>query len=267
MNTFKLPTLLAGALLVVGLGAISTACVANRPSRNGVFNENQYLRKDFLIASTDANGAAAGQDPGWMMRATVTETSTPNLLGSAIDVWGGEQADVRDVRFRVSQDKVEVLDTVQFSDPANPGPAGGVGASNPTGVTENVINAWPATNVDLKYRVNLDGEKTNFYEENQELDWQVRQWVKLSFDKNDFSDFAPLPFQTIDLLNKCADVAEATATLVDGSFNVEGAGDSDPSNDYFEFTVQLAVPLAFNDTTCLTAYGPSLANALRIGRT
>ena len=55
-----------------------------------------------------------------------------------------------------------------------------------------MVNAWPATNVDLKYRVNLDGEKTNFYEENQELDWQVRQWVKLNFDKNDFSDFAPL---------------------------------------------------------------------------
>src|SRR5208283_2140962 len=107
--------------------------------------------------------------------------------------------------------------------------------------TPSVLNAWPITNVDLKYRVNLDGEKTNFYEENQELDWQVRQWVKLQFDKNDFSDLAPLPFQTLDVINTCADGADASATLVTDSFNIEGDGDSDPSNDYFEFTVQVSM--------------------------
>src|ERR1700721_3043549 len=87
MKTTKLPTVLAGVLLVVGV--TSSACVADRPSRNGVFNENQYLRKDFLIEGTDINGIAVGNDPGWIERATVTETSTPNLLGSTIGVWPG----------------------------------------------------------------------------------------------------------------------------------------------------------------------------------
>jgi hypothetical protein len=196
MNTFKLPTILAGALLAAGVASLSTACVADRPSRNGVFNENQYMRKDFLIEGTDANGAQPGSDPGWMVRATVTETSTPNLLGGpSIDLFSGEESDVHLVRFRVTQDKLQLLDQVQFSDPTNPNATTGdegTGQSNSAGVTDAIINAWPVTNVDLKYRVNLDGEKTNFYEENQELDWQVRQWVKLQFDKNDFSDLAPL---------------------------------------------------------------------------
>jgi hypothetical protein len=273
MKTFKLPTVLAGALLVVGVGALSSACVADRPSRNGVFNENQYLRKDFLIENTDTNGNNPGTDPGWLVRGTVTETSTPNLLGSAIDVWAGEEAQVNLVRFRVTSDKLQILDQVQFSNPTAPDPTTGDSAGGPadtTGVTDTILNAWPATNVDLKYRVNLDGEKTNFYEENQELDWQVRQWVKVNFDKNDMSDLAPLGVNVNELLGQCADTVDASATLVDGSFNVEGAGDSDPSNDYFEFTVQVSLPMSFTGTngpTCLAAYGPMLANAIRVGHT
>ncbi len=83
-----------------------------------------------------------------------------------------------------------------------------------------VVNAWPVTNVDLKYRVNLDGEKTNFYEENQELDWQVRQWVKINFAKNDMSDVAPLGIYTSSLLAQCTDVGNSSATLEPGSFLV-----------------------------------------------
>ena len=270
MKTLKLSTVLAGALLVGVVGVMSTTgCVADRPSRNGVFNENQYLRKDFLVIGTDANGASPGQDPGWMMRATVTETSTPNFLGDSIGIISGEEMGVKLVRFRVTSDTLQMLDQIQFSNPVSPDPKTGAptGPSNFTGTTETIMNAWPATNVDLKYRVNLDGEKTNFYEENQELDWQVRQWVKLTFDKNDFSDLAPVDQTSLDLINKCGDIVDASAVLVTDSFNVEGTGDSDPSNDYFEFTVQVAVPLIFNDATCVTAYGPLGVNAERIGKT
>ncbi len=203
MKTLKLPTVLASALLVVGV--ISAGCVADRPSRNGVFNENQYLRKDFLIQGVDANGQATQQnDPGWLVRATVTETGTPNLIGnpSTFGVYPGEESDIQLVRFRVTQDSLQMLDQTQLSVPQNPGPAGG---ANFTGVTDTITNAWPATNVDLKYQVSLDGEKTNFYQENQELDWQVRQWVKLQFDKNDFSDLAPLGVNTVGLIAQCAD--------------------------------------------------------------
>lgn len=258
MNKFKLPKVLAGALLVAGVVGVGSGCVADRPSRNGVFNENQYIRKDFLIEGTDPDGASPGNDPGWMMRATVTETSSPNFLGAATALFSGSQSTIQMVRWRVTSDKLQMLAMQQFSAPQNPDPTNGseaTGPSNETGVTDNIINAWPATNVDLKYRVNLDGEKTNYYEENQELDWQVRQWVKLTFDKNDFSDLAPLDANTQNIVNNCVDTVDASATLVTNSFNVEQG--ADPSSDYFEFTVQVSMPLtpgAPNDPTCNAIY-------------
>jgi hypothetical protein len=263
MRIFKLSTKVAGALIVLGI--TNAACVADRPARNGVFNENQYVRKDFLIQGVDENGVAAGTDPGWLMRTSITETSTPNLLGGpGILVFAGSQQDVNLVRFRVTQDKLQLLSMLQFTNPIDTAGNNGTQIPNSVGVTENVVNAWPATNVDLKYRVNLDGETTNFYEENQELDWQVRQWVKLEFDKNDLSDFAPLGVLTTDLINKCADIVDSSATLVDGSFIVEGTGDDDVSNDYMEFTVQVTVPMMLDDATCNTAYGAELLDAARV---
>jgi hypothetical protein len=270
MNTFKLGTALTRIALAAGV--LTSACVADRPSRNGVFNENQYVRKDFLIHSaTDQNGNLTTDDPGWLLRSTVTETSTPNLLGGGIDVWGGLNTDVKLVRWRVTSDKLQMLDQVQLSTPQNPdATTGAPGAVNTTSTTAAIINAWPATNVDLKYRVNLDGEKTNYYEENQELDWQVRQWVKLTFDKNDLSDFQPLGPVTNDLLAKCADLVDASATLVPGSFNVINGSDPNGYDDYMEFTVSIAAPLSFDtttDTVCVQAYQPILANALKVNRT
>jgi hypothetical protein len=265
MKSFNLGTALTATLLVLGIAG--SGCVADRPARNGVFNENQYVRKDFLIQGTDLNGNATGSDPGWLMRATVTETSTPNLLGSAIDVWGGAMADVNLVRFRVTDDKLQMLSMIQLSNPVNTVGNNGTQASNTTSTTLDVVNSWPATNVDLKYRVNLDGETTNFYEENQELDWEVRQWVKLQFDKNDFSDLAPLGMYVTDVIDKCADVGNASATLVTGSFVLAGTEDNDPSNDYMEFTVQVVMPMLFTDPTCMTAYGPMAQRALEVNRT
>ena len=269
MRTISLGAGIAGALLV--LGVTSTGCVADRPSRNGVFDENQYVRKDFLIQGPDANGTVAGADPGWMMRATVTEVATPNLLGASIDVWAGLESNVSLIRWRVTQDKLQMLDQIQLSAPVNPQPTtatdpGAPGASNTTGTTEAIDNAWPITNVDLKYQINLDGEKTNFYQENQELDWQVRQWVKVNFDKNDFSDLAPLGIETNDLINKCGNTTDASATLVANSFIIEGSGDSDLSNDYMEFTVQVAIPMTLSDSTCITAYGPMWQSAQEVNR-
>lgn len=243
--------------------ALGLACAADRPARNGVFNENQYVRKDFLVGGIDANGSPSNPaDPGWFVRATVTETSTPNLMGAAINpggIWGGLQGPADLVRFRVTEDKLQLLSQIQLSALSATG-------QSSVGVTDSISNAWPVTSVDLKYRVNLDGTRSNFYEENQELPWQQRQWVKLNFAKNDFSDLAPLGVFTSDFLLRCSDVGEGSATLVDKTFRVEGQDTPDITDDYFEFTVQVAVPLRFDDSTCLTAYGPQLDNAARIGR-
>ena len=68
----------------LAMGALATAaaswgCVADRPSRNGVFNENQYLRKSFIIR----DGDGTTQDSGWMMKATIVSASQPNPLANA----------------------------------------------------------------------------------------------------------------------------------------------------------------------------------------
>ena len=109
------------------------------------------------------------------------------------------------------------------------------------------VDSWPATNVDLKYRVNLDGEKTNFYEENQELDWQQRQWVKVNFDKNDQSDMVVFGEFTNEFLQTCTDFTQIAATMHPGSFYV------DEPNDYWQFAVDVTIPLTFNSLPAQTS--------------
>ena len=47
------------AVAVLSIASV-VGCVADRPARNGVFNENQYLRKDFLIAPGDGPSPDTG---------------------------------------------------------------------------------------------------------------------------------------------------------------------------------------------------------------
>ncbi len=229
-------------LLLLCLAA--SACVQDRPARNGVFNENQYLRKDFLIQA--GNGATT--DPGWFVKATVVETSSPNPLGGeAIDLFPGLENGGAYVRFRVTQDKLEMVSLRELGPDA-------------VGKTQTVINSWPATNVDLKFRVNLDGENTNFYEENQELDWDVRQWVKLQFNVNDGGDLLMFGPYTGAGLQRCTDLGHATVTLVPDSYYVlEDQG-------YFQWIEEISLPLQWNDDTCYQEFGAAGDTALSLGR-
>jgi len=243
----------------LAMGALATACaswgcVADRPARNGVYNENQYIRKDFLVRP----GTTPSTDPGWIFRSTIVATSAPNPLGPlglfvGADNSGGDASSVgvNYVRFDITSDKLNMVDMRELSSGF---PAQGSRDSE-------VVNAWPITNVDLKYRVNLDGETTNFYEENQELDWQVRQWVKLNLDKNDMSDLAPLGVGAQSVLTQCTDAANISTTLVPGSFNV------DEANNYITWQVQLSAPVIFTTPACADAYGAVGVNFLSFGRT
>jgi hypothetical protein len=242
----------------LGIGALATACaawgcVADRPARNGVFNENQYVRKDFLVRSGD-NGSV---DPGWIFRSTILATSAPNPLAPlglfvGADNSGGDGSapGINYVRFAITEDKLQMINMRELS----------AGYPAQGSRDSEVVNAWPATSVDLKYRVNLDGETSNFYEENQELDWQVRQWVKLSFDKNDMSDLAPLGTGTQGILAQCTDVSSASTTLVPNSFIV------DEVNNYLSWQIQLTVPINFSDSACTDAYGVVGVNFQDFGR-
>ncbi len=229
----------------------SWGCVADRPSRNSVYNENQYVRKDFLVRS----GAAAADgkpaaDPGWLLRATVLSASTPNPLnaGGLGTIASGSVSPVSVVRFDVTSDKLRMLNTREI---------GPVVVEQGTRDSE-VVNAWPVTNVDLKYRINLDGEKTNEYTENLELDWKVRQWVKLNFAKNDMSDLAPFGVQ--EILSACTDQGNSSVTLVPDTFFV------DEKNDYMSWNVNMTFPLNFSDKACTELYGQDGQMFQKLGR-
>ena len=243
----------AAAVATVVLSA--QGCVADRPSRNGVFNENQYIRKDFLVQP-----GTGGGDPGWYMKATIVQTSTPNPFANMDMFVGAESAGAMTsgniVRFAITSDKLQILDMRELSNTAD------ITAQNTR--TPAVMNAWPVTNVDLKYRVNLDGETTNFYEENQELDWQVRQWVKVNFDKNDLSDVVAMGPFTASMLNMCSDTVNTSVTLVPNSFLV------DESNNYMSWTVAITAPVDIggtaNSAACAQMYGTPYQEFLQMNR-
>src|ERR1700679_2698995 len=102
-----------GALVAV---ALASGCVADRPSRNGVFNENQYLRKDFL--TTDGTHP----DPGWFFKATVTQVSSPNPLGG-LEIWpavdGGGATGPGYVKFAFTSDKMQMVNMRQITSTAS----------------------------------------------------------------------------------------------------------------------------------------------------
>jgi hypothetical protein len=237
IRAFVAVTALAGA-------CAATGCVSDRPSRNGVFNENQYVKKSFLVRPGDGTKP----DPGWFMKSTIVATSTPNPL-SGMNLFQGAESSSYNiggayVRFDITQDKLRLVNLREISNDPNITAQG-------TRVGE-VVNAWPVTNVDLKYRINLDGEKTNFYEENQELDWQVRQWVKINFAKNDLADLAPYGSYVNMLLAKCTETIDVSATLVPNSLIV------DEENEYMQWEISVTLPLTYASQ----AGGNALANSM-----
>ena len=245
MNTKLTASFLAVAITACA-SAISGGCVADRPSRNGVFNENQYLKKAFIVQS--AGGTE--HDDGWLLKATITDVSSPNPLAnlSMFGIFPGSMAGATIVRFRLAQDKLALVNTREM-----------VGTQS-AGRTEEIVNAWPITHVDLKYRVNLDGEKTNFYEENQELDWQVRQWIKVNFAKNDMSDLAPFPTFYQQNFAKCVSTVDASVSLVPGSFK------TDEEQAFLQWMVSVTAPVDVTDADCAAAYGANGEAALRLGK-
>jgi hypothetical protein len=252
MNMFASKYLAFAGTAVLAATCVLSGCVSDRPSRNGVFNENQYLRKAFLVQPD-----ATKDDEGWFMKQTIVATSNPNPLGDA-RVGAGLHPGAETgefVKFDITSDKLRMLNLRELTND-------GTVASQGTRVAE-VFNAWPITNVDLKYRINLDGEKTNFYEENQELDWQVRQWVKINFAKNDQSDLYAFAGNLNPIIVNCTSGIDVSSTLVPNSLKV------DEDNGYFEFMTNLTIPLEWtpdNAATCLASLGRNADTVTRFGK-
>ncbi len=245
-----------GALVIAASAA--AGCAAERPSRNGVFNENIYLRKAFLIRPGEVDDKGnAKEDPGWVIKSTILETVTPNPLANTV-LWSGAENNGMLVRFVAHQDSLQMLNQRELS--ANKE------VDDQGTRTPEVVDSWNATHVDIKYRVNLDGEKTNFIEENQELDWKQRQWIKVNLAKSDVSDFNMFGPQTAYILQKCTSWTTAATSIVPDSVIVHDDPES-PEHDYVEWKTSFTVPLQFDDEACYQSFGEEGAAFQRLGRT
>ena len=110
----------------VGLGG----CVASRDPRNGVFDENQYIKKAFLVPNPDDKN-----DPGWIMQGTIEQVSSPNALAS-LGLYPGRYSS-QIFKFNITSDKLQTISQRA------------VWAHPEVARADAVINAWPVTNVDL----------------------------------------------------------------------------------------------------------------------
>lgn len=245
-------TALAALASMACLASVASGCAEDRPSRTGVFNENIYLKKSFIIrAGEEGTKENPAEDNGWMLKATVLQTSTPNPLGNSV-LWSGAENNGALVRFVVHQDSLQMLNIREISDSKQIADQGTR--------TPEVLDQWSASHVDIKYRINLDGEKTNFIEENQELDWKTRQYVKVNLAKNDLSDFALFGSGTSYVMSKCS-AGGAASSLVPDSVVV------DEANDYIEWKANVTIPLNFGDEACAQMYGDDGMTFQKLGRT
>jgi hypothetical protein len=203
--------------------AASFACVDHRPVRNGLLDEHVYLTKTDLTDESPKLEAGSG-DQGWLFKTTVVKTSSPNFLGDY--AFPGFQSDTQYVRFRFAEDKLQVVDGRSLQ---------GDGALDPNDdlatTTPRVMFEFEGQHVDVQLRESLDGERTNFLEENTEASWQERQNFRVDFEKSNMDPIASVVWFYGDYVRDCA--TPVSTTLVPNSFEWEQA------DQYMSFVVEV----------------------------
>jgi hypothetical protein len=128
------------------------------------------------LTKTDLIDPVEGHDDGWLFLTSVVQAASPNVLGDYM--FTGMQGDLQYVNFRFTENTLQVLDGRQFQrdDPNN--------ENDDTPIrTERVLFELEGKHVDVRLKETLDGERTNFVEENTEEPWQRRQHFKTEFEK------------------------------------------------------------------------------------
>lgn len=205
------------------LALLAAACVDHRPVRNGLRSEAVYLTKSEMTQPNPKLGAG-GTDDGWLFKVTAVKASSPNVLGNY--VWPGFESDLKYIKFRFAEHKLQVLDgrRIQADDPADPN-------DDLAGTTERVMLEFAGENVDVKLRENLDGERTNFLEENTEEPWQKRQKFRVDFESSSLDPVAQIAWYYGDLVQECANIM--STNLVADSF------EWDPADQYMSFVLEV----------------------------
>src|SRR5688572_13976306 len=166
----------------IGLLALTAACVDHRPVRNGLLDEHVYLTKSDLTDESPKLEAGNG-DQGWLFKTTVVKTSSPNFLGDY--AFPGFQSDTQYVRFRFAEDKLQVVDGRSLQGDGLDDPNDDLATTTP-----RVMFEFEGQHVDVQLRESLDGERTNFLEENTEASWQERENFRVDFEKSNMDPIA-----------------------------------------------------------------------------
>jgi hypothetical protein len=237
-----------GILLALGAWTLAaSACVDHRSTKTELFNENTYLRKEFLVRPNPGHTNPATQvqdDRGWLMGLTVTGVSVPTAI---TDIFPGLQSDVKYVQLAFSKDTLQIIDGI------TPGPyttdGNLVDPSQAADLVPRVLQEYAGTHVDLQLRKNLDGEVTNYLEENRERPWEDRQFFKAELKDGRFNDLSKLSWYD-DWATSPA-MTLVSKSLVPGSLKwvdtVSNESNMGPTatvdwakGDYIEWTVRLA---------------------------
>jgi len=148
------------------------SCVEHRPVRNGLSDESTYLTKEEL---TQPNIKIEGsEDDTWLHRINVVATSAPAVSGE----FPGAESFTKLVRFRFREDALQLVDAQRFQpddldDPNDDDPF----------TVDRVLFEFPGKHIDVKLRESLDGERTNWLEENTERGWMDRQSFRVDWEK------------------------------------------------------------------------------------
>ncbi|MFO0728977.1 MAG: zinc-dependent metalloprotease [Myxococcota bacterium] len=204
-------------LIALALGSAAlVSCVDHRPIRNGLRNESIYLEKTALTAPNPKPGADA-TDTGWLFKVTVVKASSPNIAGDY--AFPGIESDTKYVQWRFREDTLQMLDgrSLQADDPNNKN-------DNLSSSTERVVMEFGGEHVDIKLREGLDGERTNFLEENTENPWQERQDFRVDFEKTSLDPITSLAWFYGDILHDCA--RPISTHLLPGSFQFDATDQS-----------------------------------------
>lgn len=198
------------------------SCVDHRPIRNGLRNESIYVDKTVLTGQNPKPGVAP--DNGWLFKVTVVKASSPNIAGDY--AFPGLESDTKYVHFRFREESLQMLDgrQLQKDDPNNPN-------DNLSSSAERLMMEFGGQHVDVKLREGLDGERTNFLEENTEEPWQQRQTFRVDFEKTDLDPITSLAWYYGDFLHDCA--RPMSTALLPDSFEY------DPADQYMSFVLEV----------------------------
>ncbi|OGQ92062.1 MAG: hypothetical protein A2289_14250 [Deltaproteobacteria bacterium RIFOXYA12_FULL_58_15] len=213
-------TLIKFAIVTTCAGLVA-ACVEHRPIRNGLRDESIYLTKTDMTQANPKTDDAA--DDGWLLKVTTVKASSPNVIGDYI--FPGLESYIRYVKFRFRENALQLIDSrkLQNDDPSDYN-------DDLATSTERVMVEFKGEHVDIKLRESLDGERTNWLEENTEEPWQQRQKFKVDFEQTSYD---PVHFLWWGYVDYVADCAQMTGmSLVPDSF------EWDEDDQYMSFVVE-----------------------------